>query len=715
MTESLELWKEQAPQLREYQEQIYQKAKEQNYLVVIPTGLGKTFIAAKLAAHMLQNYPEHGVIILAPTRPLINQHHESLEKVLAIKEEKLYILSGKVRPSKRKGIYLTSEQTVFLMTPQTLWNDLEARRLGLKHISLIVFDEAHRARGKYAYCKVAEKYRTQNERGRVLALTASPGSSKEKIQEVCSNLHIPFENIEYRDKRSNSVKKYTHETEVRQIGVEMGDQMRQIYRLLKEVKHDTILNLIEKHLEYDPRTKTNPTYYYMGTIIGMQRKLQGALRQKNRNPRLVRTLLSISARALKVFHLIDNLESQGLAIVYKSMKKAVDKIVKGTASFADKYLYQDRRVKRIYQFLHEEYGGGTDPALLRKKFRHPKMEKLKKIVARQMGQSTDSRILVFTKLRSTVKILTSILEEVPSVSPKKFVGQSTKSKRDKGMSQKQQIQTLEQFKEGIYNVLIATSVAEEGLDIAECNMVVFYDNSASEIKLIQRMGRTGRSGKGKVIILYTKDTSDERYLKLARYKKGHMRKNLGGGKENHRDLRVCGPKKNNPVPAQKDHKPPQKVKRKQRTREKKTNRGKEKKSSTEICKPTASGPTVYVRPHLESKLKYDLQGLIPKHYRTIRALESGLYDLFFPENNTGIDIFSLKKFLRATTSFSESRQLVKKAKKVSTYLVCVDLIGVKKQIKAKLGKKVIAYRNRFQFQLVLFGSLQTLKRKILNL
>ena len=96
MTETCELWKPDAPQLRDYQQSIYERAKETDLLVVIPTGLGKTYIAAMLSAFKLAQYPHSKIIILAPTRPLINQHLESLVEVINLDETHFTILSGKV-------------------------------------------------------------------------------------------------------------------------------------------------------------------------------------------------------------------------------------------------------------------------------------------------------------------------------------------------------------------------------------------------------------------------------------------------------------------------------------------------------------------------------------------------------------------------------------------------------------------------------------------
>ncbi|HZD43194.1 MAG TPA: ERCC4 domain-containing protein, partial [Methanomicrobiales archaeon] len=104
---------------------------------------------------------------------------------------------------------------------------------------------------------------------------------------------------------------------------------------------------------------------------------------------------------------------------------------------------------------------------------------------------------------------------------RRFVGQATKD-QEKGLSQKMQIDILKRFREGEFRVLIATSVGEEGLDVPSTDMVIFYEAVPSEIRSIQRKGRTGRSGAGRIVVLVTKGTSDEVYRYVSQRKEEAM-------------------------------------------------------------------------------------------------------------------------------------------------------------------------------------------------
>ena len=89
---------------------------------------------------------------------------------------------------------------------------------------------------------------------------------------------------------------------------------------------------------------------------------------------------------------------------------------------------------------------------------------------------------------------------------------------DAGLKQKKQIEVVQKFRDGEFKVLVATRVGEEGLDIAEVNQVIFYDNVPSSIRFIQRRGRTGRKDTGKLVVLIAKNTIDETYYWIGKRK-----------------------------------------------------------------------------------------------------------------------------------------------------------------------------------------------------
>ena len=154
---------------------------------------------------------------------------------------------------------------------------------------------------------------------------------------------------------------------------------------------------------------------------------------------------------------------------------------------------------------------------------HPKMEKLSSIIEKEL-KGKDARIIVFAQYRDTIEKIYQALSKIKGAAPAEFIGQAKKS--GKGLSQKEQVQILNEFQMGFYNVLCASQVAEEGLDVVETNVVVFYEPTPSAIRKIQRSGRTARTKQGKVIVLIAKGTRDEAYHWSAHNKEKQMKKTL---------------------------------------------------------------------------------------------------------------------------------------------------------------------------------------------
>ncbi len=512
---------------REYQSKIAKECISKNSLVVLPTGLGKTIIGVYVAAGTLENFPPKSkIVVLAPTRPLINQHYDSFKNLMTIPEEEFVVLTGKTVPEKR--VELFHENQIIFYTPQTLRNDLVNRKYNLENVCLIVFDEAHHATGDYAYTLIADEFVDQNPDGTILGLTASPGSSKEKINILCENLHIPLKNIHTRTRKDVDVKNYLKPMDVYKIGVNLTELMGDAYLAIQ--------TLLEERLQYLSQ---------LGFLGVKAVKLYTKVIRKDLiklNSELIRLVkgdgdktgvysaLSVNAQALILYHMLELIEQQGLDVLLIYLTKVKQDARKKTSSKAVKILASDHRINQIYIELKKNEDLSPEQLI------HPKFYVLEKLLLQEFKINPESRVLVFVKLRDSVKNIVKKLKTTNTdvIRPARFVGQATKSKDDKGMSQKNQLAILEQFKQGLYNILVSTNVGEEGLDIAECDLVIFYDVVASEIRFIQRKGRTARHREGKVIILYCKDTHDEIYMHIALSKLRKMNVNL----KNDRQLRT---------------------------------------------------------------------------------------------------------------------------------------------------------------------------------
>jgi len=500
---------------RAYQEKIFIKCLNCNCLVVIPTGLGKTIIALMLAVHRLTEKSNSKVVFLAPTKPLVEQHYNSFLEFTLLPPESLKPITGSIVPEKRKKIWENLE--VAFMTPQVLQNDIISNLYSIKEISLIIFDECHRAVGDYAYCFIAKKYLEESNFPQILGLTASPGSTEEKINEIKTNLYI--DHVEVRTEKDLDVKPYIHNVDNEWIKIKLPKEFLDIKKILTEKLKEIYKWLRQNELleSYDINKITRKD------LLKLNRIINGKISATRDNKEKFNMFYAkkLQANAIRMSHMLELIETQGINALKDYIEKNEEKIKKNTANKSLKELFFNRDFKRVKQLTYKFSSEGIV---------HPKLEKLKEILSFQLNENNESRILVFCHFRDSVNNIVRFFENDKIIRAHKFVGQANKGS-DKGLTQKEQIKLLEEFKEGIYNTLIGTSVAEEGLDIAECDLVVFYDVVPSAIRSIQRRGRTGRKKEGKVFILMAQDTRDEGYYWAEKRKEKNMNESLKKMKE----------------------------------------------------------------------------------------------------------------------------------------------------------------------------------------
>ncbi len=493
------LIKEGSIEEREYQINISEVAKDISTLVVLPTGMGKTIIGFFVIADVLENDSDGKILFLAPTKPLVHQHSKDIKKLL--KTDDPVVFTGEVRPDEREKLW--DENQIIVSTPQVIRNDLMAQRISLDDVSLTIFDEAHRAVGNYAYVYIGEEYNQTD--GLTLGLTASPGSEIEDILSVCDTLGI--EHVEIRTKYDPDVVNYTNQLEKKWEEVKLSKEYREIIGKLKKIQKRLIQQL-QKHGFLKNR---NPDRISRKKLIEVRNKIQKELHSSNKSS--LYNAVSVVASAIKLDHAIDQAETQGLESLRDYLDKLKNEAESRGGSKASKRLMKAAEMQDVLVKLKN----------IEKE--HPKTDKVQEIVAEQFENFPDSRVIVFTNYRNTSSKVRDILEEIEGVKPVRFIGQTDK-KGDKGLKQRDQVETIEKFEEGEYNVLVATSVGEEGLDIPATDLVVFYEPVPSEIRTIQRRGRTARKRKGKVIILITKNTRDEAYYWSSKNKEKKMHKNL---------------------------------------------------------------------------------------------------------------------------------------------------------------------------------------------
>lgn len=479
---------------REYQKKIIETAQEQNTLVVLPTGMGKTLIALMLSINRLEKYRGSKVLILAPTRPLVEQHLNSFIKQLPELFAELNLFTGEIPAKARQKLWEQSD--IIFSTPQCIANDLGAGLYSLENTSLLVMDEAHRCLKNYDYTKVVNHYKNQARNQRVLGLTASPGSDYEIVKQICN--HLDIQQVEIRSRESEDVKPYLQELEFKKIDVAFPEEFIEMQVLLTRIYDSKVEQLRTRNLLFGPGNKI--------TLLKLQTNLARQASAGNGN---AMAGLSLTAQAIKIAHALELLETQTLSglrnYLQELMKQADEKKSKGV-----QFLVKMPEFSAAFISLTH---------LLAQKKEHPKIERIQELVTSELKENEKAKLLIFTQFRETAASIVRNVQQIPNVRASVFIGQAKKASG--GMSQKEQKTVIEKFRSGELNVLCATSIGEEGLDIPEVNAVIFYEPIPSAIRKIQRAGRTARHTRGKLFILVTKDTRDEssHYASSAREKK----------------------------------------------------------------------------------------------------------------------------------------------------------------------------------------------------
>ena len=463
-------------EIREYQTNLANDVKNQNCLIVLPTGLGKTTIALQVIVDYMQN-GTGGVLFLAPTRVLVNQHYEFLKENLLIAD--IGIVTGEDLLSKRKKKWMNS---VVCATPEITKNDFARNMVSPNQFALVVFDEAHRTVGDYAYSIIAKYF--QNTDTRILAMTATLPSEKEKAKEIVTRLRI--KNLIERSDESPDVKPYIQKTETEWVRVDLTKEMKAIQMCIKLALEERYKELRKNGL----RLSDNKS---LSQLLNAR---QYVLTQNRRSAKPLFTAIRITY-ALNIF------EAHGITPFLKFCDRTKEK--KGAGI---KDLFEiDPNFTRAISLAKNQQSNGLE---------HPKIDRLVDIL-----HDVKSKVLIFSSYRDSVNVIHQKLLDM-NISAEILIGKSGET----GLKQKKQIETVQRFRDGVTKALVATRVGEEGLDISEVNLVIFYDNVPSSIRFIQRKGRTGRKDKGRLIVLIAKNTIDETYYFIGK-RKIESAKNMG--------------------------------------------------------------------------------------------------------------------------------------------------------------------------------------------
>ena len=477
-------------QERAYQTRMAEGCLSTDTLIVLPTGLGKTVVALIVAAETLRKGKK--VLLVAPTKPLVDQHGITFGEWIIGSE--VSVMNGNMDPERRAELVRKSDMVI--STPQSVANDLEEGRYTLRDFGLIIYDEAHRGTGNYAYVTISE----HNTSARSMGMTASPGSDKNKILEMCQKLY--FNRIDVRADSDPDVRPYIYETLVTRVEVKLPKDLTDISDLLRKMLDEYGRELIRMGF-MSPARPMSKKY-----LLQIQSDLQTRLRNNERTTYVYRGMV-VQSICMKILHGMLLVETQGMTPFKAYIRSLKDEMFGDSPSKSTKELIKRDEFVKAVKLASES------------KVEHPKISRVMGLASQMLSEHPESKVMVFAQFRDMCDLLVKKLSALDNARVEKLIGQA-----DGGLKQKEQIQLLDRFRKGEVNIVVSTSVGEEGLDVSSTDMVIFYEPVPDAIRMIQRRGRTGRKNDGEVFVMVALNTMDEAFESASAKKEERMREML---------------------------------------------------------------------------------------------------------------------------------------------------------------------------------------------
>ncbi|GAA27796.2 fanconi anemia group M protein [Clonorchis sinensis] len=530
--------------IRDYQFHITEQCLYKNTLVCLPTGLGKTLVAAVVMYNFLRWYPHGKSVFMAPTRPLVAQQLTACGRLLGLSSDTAIELTGSTPQTKRQRLW--TNLRAFFLTPQVLMNDLQAGVCPSADLRLLIFDEAHKATGNHAYCQVIRLLTAppHNHRlFRVVALSATPASDIQGVQTILANLLISH--LELRTDTSVDVKRYTQHRQLETIVVPLGPELNRFRSQLIECARIPLERLRMRGALRQGMGDLRPERIAKFTVIK-------AREEWSSGPNAVQ-LSSIDAGAVQcdfgsvicLLHAMELLDQHGLRPLYQYLGGVLNGQRASASVRAE--MMRLSGVEQLWSDLVTRFKpapGADNPSSTQAPFvgGHPKLEKLKQLLVQHFRSHAptaqgETRVIVFSQFRDSVEEIMHMLKQLrPLVRPASFIGQGSGTNRSPvlagsgpdakmstsplmpsnrltsgGISQRDQLRVMDAFRKGVYNTLVSTCVGEEGLDVGQVDLIICFDAFKSPVRLMQRLGRTGRQRLGRIVMLLTEGREERNH------------------------------------------------------------------------------------------------------------------------------------------------------------------------------------------------------------
>ncbi|KAL6710207.1 Dicer-like protein 1 [Coniothyrium glycines] len=450
---------------RDYQTELFQRAKGENIIAVLDTGSGKTHIATLLLRHILdkelEDRAQRGVhkvaFFLVESVNLVFQQANVLRCGLDQNVDGVCGAMGTSLWYKETWEKHFEKNMVLVCTAEVLVQCLMHSFISMARINLLIFDEAHHAKNNHPYARVMKDYYEQeadmSKRPRIFGMTASPvdvrGLSEQHLKKAAGDLE-----------------RLLHAT----IATTMDSSLTasSISRPHEEVAvYDRLENEFESPLHQELKARYEDVVAFQKFFIASQR--HGC---------------ELGRWASDMYWSFAFTEEQSR----KLQQREEAKYNKGKTG--DSQREWDAKVKRLGQAAEFVRQHRFDLCTTNSNDISSKVNKLHYWLQKYYERSDDARCIVFVEQRQTARLLHLIFRDIggPNLRSDVLVGINNRVS-DHNISLKTQIQTVAKFRRGELNCLFATSVAEEGLDIPQCNLVVRFDLYRTMIGYVQSRGR----------------------------------------------------------------------------------------------------------------------------------------------------------------------------------------------------------------------------------
>ncbi|XP_013391117.1 probable ATP-dependent RNA helicase DDX58 isoform X2 [Lingula anatina] len=491
-------------ELRNYQKELAQPGLEgKNIIVCAPTGSGKTRVALEITKEHLDKADRGRRKVVF----LVNQV-ELMEQQLAVFKKNLtgyrtIGLSGNV-DTKVPLSELLPKNDVIVLTAQILLDQLRDNLLKIHDFSLMIYDECHHTKKGHPYNNIMAFYidqkldspvadwhpsAIQERLPQVVGLTASLGVGKannnetaiEHILKLCANLDT--EELSTVVQHENEMLQYVNvpKSDIVPVGERAMDPFKDIITGIMEEIENKIKDLHGQHqLKERSATDLDPPADkgkgpYTQWVHSLKKKIAVIDEQKIR---------------WSCFACWTNLLTYHEALLINEDSRTIDALDYIRSENSKRSTHRNLDIDNWLQQLFQEKEPTISEFAANDTFKNPKLVKLEDMLRKAYEEKPDSRGIVFCKTRALTETLKNWMletESLKALNPKCLVGTNAAVDK-KGMTSSQQVDVLSYFKGGKVKLLIATSVAEEGLDIKQCNLVIRYDYVTNEIAMVQARG-----------------------------------------------------------------------------------------------------------------------------------------------------------------------------------------------------------------------------------